>query len=480
MKVSLLHFLFESPVGRRLTTVLCIAGYVWVFNWTYGFLVVPRYASWGLGPNTMSLSQLTVSWVLCLLPALWMPLQFSRPSQILFLLQYLMIFIPSAFVLYSSVRPALHSHEALSLLLLMFVGLTIIQGVYCIPLLRIPGVRVPRRVFTLVVLFLALLLGVYVVAFLGTNFQVADLVGIYRVRAAMSDLVRETGSRFGLYAQMWLAGFILPLAFAIAALTRRWWLILPVGLGYLVLFGIGGNKTTLFAPIYLLLVYGWLRFTRRYAPASLAVGLALLLFGGVCLSVMLPGSIDKWYVGVIHFRSISLPSLLIAQYYEFLKYHPVTHLSHVSLFGLFSSPPYVGDVSMLIGTWFYGVPVGCNAGFWAGDGLLGFGPIGIVLMSIICAALFWLFDSLSRPFDPRFVAIAATVAAVTFTNASLFTTLLSGGLGLLMVVLLTMPREGVFHILFRPMEDSCDLQGPTLNANSRTMSQDAGHQSCAE
>jgi hypothetical protein len=133
-------------------------------------------------------------------------------------------------------------------------------------------------------------------------------------------------------------------------------------------------------------------------------------------------------------------------------------MSHVNGVNLFVHYPYDEAYSMIIGEYFYGSILNLNAGLWAGDGLAGFGPKGIVIMSFVCAIVFYILDCLSRSFDARFVAVSITFATITFANASLSTTLLSGGLGFLMLVLFVLPNKGLFQMAFKTPVIKLDLK----------------------
>ena len=432
---------------RRILLIVSVVFYVMVFNSTYKLLITPTYDYWGLSYNPSTLSYLLVSWAVSLIPALWMPTEFKRPSLLLFYIQYFVLFIPSVFVLYHSSRPILPPDEVLYLVLLMFVGLSIMQSVYLLPILRFQ--RAGFRYFGVIfVLFMATFLG-YVLLKFSDNFRLANLVEIYEVRSAMSEVVSASGSRFGLYAQTWLAGFFLPFCFAVAAFSKRWWIIAFVAMGYLILFGIGGSKTTLFSMVYITFAYLWLTRSRQFVASAFVWGLSTLLVLPVFLEFMLPPIISKWYIAILHFRIFTIPSLLIAQYYEFFQHNPITYMSHVRGVNLLVDYPYDKAYSLLIGEYFYGGGMNANAGLWAGDGLAGFGLIGIVIMSAVCAIVFYLLDCLSRPYDARFVAVAITFAATSFMNAPLSTTLVTGGLGLFMITLLVLPNRGVLQVAFK-------------------------------
>lgn len=431
---------------HRILFILSVILYVVVFNWTYKQFIVPTYDHWGLSYNLPASGYLLLSWVVSLIPALWMPIEFKRPSLLLFYIQYVVLFIPSVFVLYHSSKPILPPETVLWLVLLMFAGLSIIQCIYFLPILRFQRIRV-RYFWMLFVLSIAALLG-YVLLKLGANFRLTNLKDIYEVRSAMSEMASATGARLGFYAQTWLAGFFLPFCFAVGAFAKRRLIIVFVAISYLFLFGVGGSKTTLFAMGYITFVYLWLTRSRKYVTSVFVLCLSVLLAVPGLLGAFLPPIITKWYIAIVHFRTFTIPSLLIAQYYEFFQNNPLTYMSHVNGVNLLVHYPYEKAYSLIIGEYFYG-GANANAGLWAGDGLAGFGPQGIVFMSLVCAMVFYLLDCLSRSYDPRFVAVGITFSATSFMNAPLSTTLLSGGLGFFMMVLLVLPSKGLLKVAFK-------------------------------
>jgi hypothetical protein len=197
-------------------------------------------------------------------------------------------------------------------------------------------------------------------------------------------------------------------------------------------------------------IYFVVRRDRGGIGTRLALGVSALLAFGALLRAVTGSSLATWYIAVVHFRTISVPPLLIAQYYDFFRANPLTYMSHVHGVNLLVRYPYDSDLPRLIGQYFYDFPVGSNAGLWAGDGLAGFGPPGIVLVSCFCAAVFWLLDCIAAPYEPRFVAVAISFAATSFANVPLTTAILSGGLGLLLVALLVLPRRGLLRHAWRP------------------------------
>jgi hypothetical protein len=70
-----------------------------------------------------------------------------------------------------------------------------------------------------------------------------------------------------------------------------------------------------------------------------------------------------------------------------------------------------------------------------------FGLPGILMISVLAGIVFWVYDSASRELQPDFAVLAGLYVALFLSNGSLFTTLGSAGLGLLILVLWIMPKS---------------------------------------
>jgi len=438
-------------LNERVLIVISTVLFVSIFNLTYSKLIAPVYESWGSSENATPITYLLVSWILSVLPSLWMPVKLDRPSQFLFLIQYYVIFIPACFVLYNSSIPYIPPENVFNLVLLLFAGLSIIQSTYFLDLGRPISLQIKswlywRTLFIVMIGFICYT----IYSFVG-NFRLANLEEIYTVRSALADSVEDSGSRFGFYAQMWLAGFFFPLYAGLAMYTGRRWMLLFVAAGYLLLFGIGGSKSTILTFFYFPVIFCSLKLVKNYRIPLLIFSFCILISLGFLLDIFELTEISYWYVAIVNYRIWGIPALLIGQYYEFFSQNPVTYMSHVSGINYFISYPYDMDLPRIIGTYFYGFPVGSNAGFWAGDGIASFGPHGIIFISTICAIIFWVFDNIAKRFVCDFVIIAMAFIATSFGNISIFTLISSGGFGLLIIALAAMPASRKHTSVFRPI-----------------------------
>lgn len=433
----------------RLWAVAATALYTAAFHLTYRDLVVPQQASWGAGYRSLPDSVLVFIYVACILPSTWMPLRFVRPSLILFYVQYYLVFVPVAFIVFYLQLPQLSTGQAIALVVWSEAGLAVLQAGYLLPLPRIRRVRLspPLAWATLAGFGIGAL--AYVVLTLRSNLHLVGLAQVYDVRAALADMLTQQGSRLVVYVEGWVANVVLPLAFALAIHARRRGWAAAVLSGYIFVFGVSGQKIALMAVLYLPAFYLLLRTRRTSVPGVLAATLALVLLSGYPVVALAPPVVSLWYVALLHFRTFTIQGINFGQYYAFFLDHPVTHFAHLAGVRWFVNYPYPTDIPYVLGDYFYNVPVGNNSGMWAADAIAGVGAWGIPLVSAVAVLVFWIVDACAQGVDPRFAGLAIAYISATFANVSLGTTLVSGGLGLACVVFLLLPDRGCFADHYR-------------------------------
>jgi hypothetical protein len=78
----------RQNINARFLLILGVVAYIFAFLFSYEQWVAPRYAGWGLLYRDVPAGYILISWTLCLISALWMPRDLTRPSQLLFFIQY--------------------------------------------------------------------------------------------------------------------------------------------------------------------------------------------------------------------------------------------------------------------------------------------------------------------------------------------------------------------------------------------------------
>jgi hypothetical protein len=430
----------------RVRLLLAATTYSAVYVLAYVWFVEPLYEAWGLGLRAdLSWVEIAGLWFIAVLPATLFPRSGLRPSDFLLAVQYLLIYIPSLWVALNATRPQLARVDAWLLVLTLLVAMTlqlVVRRTLAIPAIRLrPLSHAAYRNWLWVVS--AAFLG-YLAITLGANFQLVSLDDIYDLRTASSEILSNTGSSLGAYLLNWTSAVLLPLAIAIGLYRNRMrWIVAAIG-AYVFLFGVWGSKAFLLAPLMLLGVHLLIRSRPRILLNSLIRVLIVLLLAPTLFIPWgdeLGGFLSGWYVHLVHQRTFSSSALLIPQYLDFFSVQPNTLGSHVSGVNLFVRYPFDMDVPRTVGTFHYGGPMTANVNYWAQDGIAAFGLAGVPVIAALASLVYWLLDWASARLDPRLATASVSFVAMNLADTSLFTSLVTGGLALLIAGLAVMPNN---------------------------------------
>ena len=142
-----------AALRSRLQFLLLVAVYVGVFAWTYRTYTHEVYGYLGLGLDAdREIASLLWVLMLSLVPAAWFPLASPRPSRILLLVQFFVIYVPSLFMTFHTTLPELDPQQRLQLCTAMFVAMSLlIWSQRAWPLLDLRAVRLPAYLFWTIV-----------------------------------------------------------------------------------------------------------------------------------------------------------------------------------------------------------------------------------------------------------------------------------------------------------------------------------------
>lgn len=429
-----------GPFRSRVLVVAGVLAYVACFQWMYVNYLFPFWDYFGFDYNPPGTTYMVLAWLLSVTPSFWIPLKLSRPSQFTYWILYIAVFIPSMFVpLYAGLTPP---REILDLMLVLFVGFALVGGSYLLPLIRFRFSGIPRGWFWKGFLGLAGALTLWMGIVFRHHAQIVSFQDIYDVRNAANDVAE--GSQVN-YAFMLLTGAINPFLMGYGLFRKRPVLFLAGAAGQLLVYAIGGTKGSILSILFITAIALLFRVGRT-AFALKIVFSSLAMLGLACLSYIAssydPGPLLTIGLFVVLMRTLSTGGLLTAQYFDFFQHNPLTYFSHIKGVNWIHAYPYQYPLGEEIGLAYAGsTDLDASAHFWATDGIGGLGLPGILWMSIFCALVFWVLDSASQRHDPRFAALVTAYAAYNIANISLFTSLLSGGLVLLVVLLYLMPPQ---------------------------------------
>ena len=252
----------------------------------------------------------------------------------------------------------------------------------------------------------------------------------YEVREALAD--KETIFTSYLFSPM--CRILLPvlIIYGLNDLRHRWWMTLLGVALMLYLFVANPQKTLLFSIAVIMLF--WL-FRDCHAKAGMLLyGLLAVVLASVVLNLATGHLLAE---SILVRRIFFLPVAVSDAYFSFFDGNPVC-LSH-SFLGRFLDYPYTQDPPLLIGYLMCNTQVAnCNTGIIA-DGFMNFGHLGSLLFVTLGALVVRFIDA--TDYDSRFFGIVFLLL-FTFLNGALFTTMLThGGLLLMLVMLFLVPSR---------------------------------------
>jgi hypothetical protein len=420
--------------GRWLHRPLLVFGvsvFVGLYQWAYIHYVSQKYASYGFDYQPVPTFYLALAWIFALAPSLWMPIKLTRATQLGYWVLYLTVFIPSVFIplLIGLSKP----DDIVALMATMCAGFGIAGLGYLIPLRRFRPATISPKVFWAAFAVLAGVCTLTIVVSFWGNIRLVSFADVYDLR----DNAQDAGGVLN-YALMWSYGAIYPFLIAWGLYYRKRLLFLLGSLGQVLVYSCFGTKASLLSIVFISGLYCLLRFGR--GPFSLKlVWMVVGIFFALCATFVLeaqePDLLATLLMFLVMCRSFGLSGLLTGQYYYFFQQNPHTYFAHLKVVNWFVNYPYHYPLGTEIGYYYYGALVDTTAHFWATDGIAALGLFGILFASAVCAFVFWIVDSATARHDPGLAGLVTFYATYSLANLSLFTTFLSGGLGLLILLL---------------------------------------------
>jgi hypothetical protein len=432
----------QASFRQRLLLVFGVLCYVALFQWMYEYYLYPTWDYFGFHYEPPPWPYLALAWTLSVAPSLWMPMKLERPSQLAYWVLFMAVFVPSIFV---PLYVGLDTPQEVSMLMLaLFAGFALMGCCYRVPLLRTPLTSISSRSFWKWFGGVTAALALWMLVVFRHHLQILSFNDIYDLRSVQNDVSEGTLVN---YAFMLLTGAFNPFLMGCGLFYRRKWLLLAGVLGQLLIYSVGGTKGSILSIAFISGFYALFRLGRQPFALKLVFG-TLALVGGLCVSFALAGydvaplQLHSVVLFVVLMRTFSSNGLMTAWYFNFFQNNPHTFYSHVKGINWFIHFPYDRTAALEIGSVFMGSPdADPTAHFWAIDGIGAMGLSGILLISIFCAVVFWVLDSASQRHDPRLAALVTCYAAYNIANISLFTSLFSGGLAVLILGLYLMPPK---------------------------------------
>lgn len=427
----------RDTLAQRFGIMTGVAIYVALLVFIYSSHISPQFSYLGYVLQPVSLGYLFIAYSTAWLPSLWMPVQLTHPSQVVYWLLYIVVFIPSSLMpLLSLDRSMIEILLLLAVLLSSFLAISII---YHVPNLSIGRLQLHPWAFWGTMTCVTTAMIALVVATFGISFSLPGIFEVYDVRSEFKEA--STGRLAG-YSVSWLGNVIFPLFIAVALTKRNMWLLLLGITGQLFIYSTTGFKSILFsAGLIIALLLALYRNARLFG---------IFMIWGVNVLVALTWVLDLITNNVIFSslfvrRLIITPGILTGWYYDFFQDNPKVMLGH-SIFRSFVDYPYDRLPPLLIGQAYFGrEETYANANFWA-DAFANFGFGGIFAFTAVLMLLLWLFDGLVKKRNRQQFTLAVLllgIPALTLSNSALLTSLLTHGIISAWLVLFFLPKNAL-------------------------------------
>lgn len=426
--------------GMPVTALLYCVG----LNYAYVQWVSPVWSDLGFTYGAPNKALVMVGYVLAVTQSIMCPLKIRRPSQVAYWITYFLVFVPGLFVpLYIQLVGSL---KLLLLQLSLTAGMFPIALSYRMPLPTFRRWPLNPRVFW-TIFGTSFLLGnaILLITFRG-NLQFASIEDIYSVRYQASQVLEQHPAAG--YVTQFLGDVLNPFLIAYGLVSRRKRVIALGTLGQIMIYSTAAAKSIIISPVIIFILYFTLRRDRGNWTTKMGLIFASLLFALTTLVIGAENGVVFNLASVVLMRTFEMPGMLLGQYQYFFENNPHTHLGHVAGFNLLATNPYTSALGIEVGRLFGVVSEGgkngevvSNAGFFAMDGIGGFGLPGIPLMGIVCAAVFWMMDGCAEKLPLEFSVPGLAMIFVSMTNVSLFSTLLGNGLIAWILLFLFVPTN---------------------------------------
>lgn len=354
----------------------------------------------------------------------------TKLSSFFSLFLYLFVYLPfihAIFVAYNISQLQIYSYS-LAMMVIM-ISLFKLGGEWT--LLRDIVVKPQISLRTIEIITLVLTLLYVAIAHSSMHFvniftQSADM---YAYREQNSEVESLGGIA---YVQGWLFGAFYPfLLVSYLKMKRRKMALLPL-IGYFLLFAVDMQKMTFLMPFALIFMYYVISLNEEKICNYLhSFMMVCILIISLVLYIFQDDEIVFTLAAIVLLRTVCVAGWLTQFYIHFFNENPYTYYSHINIVNYITeSYPYTEPLGKVVA---YGSQ-NANANFFLTDGVAACGLVGIVMIGLFFATILMFINSISARYkkSDMFIIFMPTIAY--FLNASIFTTLLSSGLFILIIL----------------------------------------------
>ena len=418
--------IIESRPGMSTLIVSAASAiaYIALFRFIYEDFLVPVFGYSGFKMVTATEYETLLSNIIAFLPILFFRGQ-KIPSDLIAVMMYVVVHVPTVITLQ-------YAFKDYSDIIPYQVAFMLAHTLFFLVSWNASGLRGFESHTDAVPMYTYYILGVLVVgvlvAFFGSHLRFVSFADVYSLRGENDKFMR--GSSYIGYLMLWSSNFFAPLFIAYGCLQKRVWIVSMGVVCAVVTYMATGLKSAILLPFAAMAIY----FVTAHVRTIKYLFPLIVTF--VLLSYLLTRHSDNKILflaaTVLFMRTIGVAGWLAAGYITVFNSYPFTYYSHIGIVNFFTGMypfhnPVLGKAVWSIYQGRGGGHTNANANFLLTDGLAAMGIPGILLIAVVFYLLLLLINKVSAGHAPHFVFAMLTGAIVSFTNISLFTTLVSTG-----------------------------------------------------
>lgn len=421
--------------ARRFGLLAAAVVYIALLHVAYVYLTAPYWSYLGMYYSPVSDAVVFWSWLIALVPVLWLPIKSTRPSLVVYYFLYALVIVPTCII--PAYTAALPTDSLLKLQAALLTCFALLGLVYLIPLAHLPRIHLSTTWFFALLLFFTCASYGTIMHFVGFSFRFPNPMNVYDVRGEYADLSETINSKWLGYCENWQSFVVNPFFMAFGLLSRKYYITALGLLGQLTIYALAGLKAVLFSLLLtmaLLAIQRYKCFGLGFLWASaLAVGLCI-----VCDLYLLHTSLGLTALFVR--RLVFMNGQVTGMWFDFFSNNRLAFLGHSVLKG-FVNYPYSLEPPSLIGEMYFSHDkMNADANIW-GDGFANFGYFGMLGATLFLGAWLWLVDSSGNDRNARLIMLMVGVPGFVLANCGLLTSLGNHGLGFTLLLIYLLPRK---------------------------------------
>lgn len=424
---KIMHILLDADsLTSKISCVLC---YILLYDYIYEEYIYELFEYMG-NIDYIHMSVINrISWIILSIIPFTLYHRINEISTFLCLFIYILVYIPLIHAFF--ITEGLSTIETYCYSFALCGFLTIYFQIHRIPLLKGMQLSPICPLYVVEIITLAL-----TIAFLISRansmhfvniFTQADL--LYSLRAENAEKVEERS--LILYVQGWLSGAFYPFLLVWYLKYKSYIKASLILLGFFLLFMVDMQKSTFFIPFIIVVFFYFIRWKEQ----TICNRLHSFVFWGIIvfssLLMVVSDSDNKVLfaiVAIVLLRTVCVTGWLAQMYLHFFQENPYTYYTHINV------------VNAITNAYPYDVPLGmavaynsqnANATFFLTEGIASWGIIGVIITGFIFLALLYFINSITYRYQKSDIFVIFIPTLICMLNASIFSTLLTGGLFIL-------------------------------------------------